>query len=286
MPLTSNSNPAAKLLDDCLCEIAAIKQVPRWQREAEARLASQLSGLIRQAERAALAEIARIGRTPSTDIQRRAVAQQLEMFSEDLQSATAEAAVNAARTAREIEAQRLVRLGREAVGATGLIRQVEQAIREKVFQATQGTMDRISGNVVEVLARGYADGKGIADITRDLREVFEGMADFELARVARTEIHGATTDATHATLLDYGVEYKQWVSAIDDRTRETHQDMNGQITRTDLAFSNGMMYPGDRNAEIEEWINCRCREVPYLMPRGFRPPTGRDWFYEKDIVKT
>ena len=44
------------------------------------------------------------------------------------------------------------------------------------------------------------------------------------------------------------------------------------------------MYPGDMNGSIEEWINCRCTTVPYLMPLGFMAPPGVSYFYESDII--
>jgi len=51
-------------------------------------------------------------------------------------------------------------------------------------------------------------------------------------------------------------------------------------------FSNGLYYPGDRSGgdgTIREWINCRCRLVPFLMPEGKMAPIGKNWFYEGDL---
>lgn len=55
---------------------------------------------------------------------------------------------------------------------------------------------------------------------------------------------------------------KEWDAITDDRTRDSHKAMDGQIRRVNEYFTTGngnlMMFPGDTNAPIEEWINCRC----------------------------
>ena len=55
---------------------------------------------------------------------------------------------------------------------------------------------------------------------------------------------------------------KMWDAIIDDRVRDSHAAMDGQIRRLDEHFITGaghlIMYPGDTSAPIEEWINCRC----------------------------
>ena len=45
---------------------------------------------------------------------------------------------------------------------------------------------------------------------------------------------------------------------IDDRTRESHIDMNGQNVIMDGEFTNHLQFPGDPAGEPAEVINCRC----------------------------
>lgn len=51
---------------------------------------------------------------------------------------------------------------------------------------------------------------------------------------------------------------KQWDATLDDRTRESHQMVDGEIRDIDDPFSNGLMYPRDPKGDPEEVINCRC----------------------------
>ena len=75
----------------------------------------------------------------------------------------------------------------------------------------------------------------------------------------------ARTEATHAnnegTLEGYRqsdvANGKEWIATLDDRTRESHVDLNGEIVGVDEEFSNGLDYPG-ADGPAEEVINCRC----------------------------
>jgi len=138
-------------------------------------------------------------------------------------------------------------------------------IKDKTFVASQHTLDRMIGDIMENLSMSYQEGLGIVKAADNLKEVFENMETFELTRIARTEINSAQNIGAHSTMEELGIEYKQWWSALDDRTRDEHADLHGEVVRTDETFSNGLMYPGDTSGPIESWINCRCRTVPYIL---------------------
>ena len=84
---------------------------------------------------------------------------------------------------------------------------------------------------------------------------------------------------------EVGVEYTQWIAADDDRTRESHLEVDGEIIPLGGKYSNGLEYPGDTNGPIEEWINCRCSNAPFVIPYGFMAPPGMERFREEDLVK-
>jgi hypothetical protein len=90
-----------------------------------------------------------------------------------------------------------------------------------------------------------------------------------------------------------GVEYTQWISAGDDgRTRDSHlgpadgvpDGVDGEIIPFGGEYSNGLAYPGDTSGPIEEWINCRCSNAPYVMPSGMMAPPGMAQFREEDLI--
>jgi uncharacterized protein with gpF-like domain len=88
--------------------------------------------------------------------------------------------------------------------------------------------------------------------------------------IARTEtmrvLNEARQEATDQVVEETGIEpsrvTRTWVATLDDRTRDTHAEMDGQIVGMDEPFVSPsgaeLMYPGDPNAPPEEVINCRC----------------------------
>jgi len=166
-------------------------------------------------------------------------------------------------------------------------------IKEKTFVASQHTLDRMIGDIMFNLSESYQEGLGIVKAADNLKEVFESMEKYELERIARTEINGAQNEGSYLTERELELEYHQWWTAQDSRVRGTdpkdtadHVYMHGQIVKVGEPFSNGLMYPLDfgSGVDLSEIINCRCREVPFLVPEGFRAP-DMEYFYEWDLIK-
>jgi uncharacterized protein with gpF-like domain len=61
---------------------------------------------------------------------------------------------------------------------------------------------------------------------------------------------------------DKGVKtQKGWLATNDDRTRDSHAELNGVFVDIDDEFDNGLEYPGDPNGDPSEVYNCRCTLV-------------------------
>jgi hypothetical protein len=166
-----------------------------------------------------------------------------------------------------------------------------QLLKDHAFEAADSTIERARGNVMGALQIAYDEGMGIDEAAQLLRDnVFEGLANYESERIARTEIHSAQMGANHSVLVDAS-EYEMWITAEDDRVRDgshgdaDHVAMHGQIVRSGDAFSNGLMYPGDMSGDAGEWMNCRCALIAFEMPAGMAAPEGQDYFYEEDLVE-
>ena len=169
--------------------------------------------------------------------------------------------------------------------------EVSDRMKHDTFIASQGTIDRMSGDVMNNIKDSYEQGYGIDKAAVNLQDVFEDMEDWELKRVARTEINGAQNLGAEATMRQLGIQYNLWRTAGDARVRGNrpedsadHRYLNGQITTVGGRFSNGLTRPGDRNGPIKEWIQCRCALIPYLMPEGYAAPS-MGFFYVSDLIK-
>lgn len=131
-------------------------------------------------------------------------------------------------------------------------------------------MKKINGEVLQ----GILQGESVSDIAKRLRNV-EEMNKVAAIRSARTIVTGAENkgrmDSYHRAEQDGIILEKEWLAAIDARTRHWHADLNGQTVPIDEPFQNeygDIMYPGDPSAHPANVYNCRCTMVSRVM--GFR----------------
>jgi SPP1 gp7 family putative phage head morphogenesis protein len=194
------------------------------------------------------------------------------------------------------EAERLVKLSKKPIAEKALLprlskrfdlfatlRGSEEDLLERVFIASQATLNRVDTSIKTLLTEGYQSGKGINYVTNLLIKRFDQLQTWEAQRIARTEIHNSHNTAVMDTYNEYGVEYTMWISADDDRTRDSHLEINGEIIPMGGTYSNGLKYPGDTDGPIEEWINCRCSNAPYVIPYGYMAPNFSP-FREEDLI--
>jgi SPP1 gp7 family putative phage head morphogenesis protein len=164
------------------------------------------------------------------------------------------------------------------------LRGAEEDLLERVFLASQATLNRVDTSIKTLLTEGYQSGKGINYVSNLLVKRFDQLQTWEAQRIARTEIHNSHNTAVMDTYNEYGVEYTMWISADDERTRESHLEINGEIIRLGDTYSNGLRFPGDTDGPIEEWINCRCSNAPFVLPYGYAAPPQQQ-FRENDLIK-
>jgi hypothetical protein len=93
-------------------------------------------------------------------------------------------------------------------------------------------------------------------------------------RIARTEVHAASTYAVNESVRSTRVKFeREWVSMADERTRVDHQKANGQRRGMDEPFDVGgekLMNPGDPKGSAGTTINCRCVVLYHTVRVGGR----------------
>lgn len=196
------------------------------------------------------------------------------------------------------EAERLVKLSKKPMASKAIkprlfkrydlfatLRGAEEDLLERVFIASQATLTRVDTSIKTLLTEGYQSGKGINYVANLLIKRFDQLQTWEAQRIARTEIHNSHNTAVMDTYQELGVEYTMWISAGDDgRTRDSHLEVDGEIIPVGGTYSNGLKYPGDTDGPIEEWINCRCSNAPYVIPYGYTAPPFSP-FREEDLIQ-
>ena len=165
----------------------------------------------------------------------------------------------------------------------GTLNEAEQELLTRTFIASKRTLARITKDINILITEGYTSGKGINVVASVIEKRFNTLETWEARRIARTEIHNAHNNAVMRTYDRLGVEYTQWIAADDDRTRESHLEVDREIIPIGETYSNGLAYPGDTSGPIEEWINCRCSNAPFVMPVGMMAPPYSP-FREEDLI--
>lgn len=270
-------------IDEAIQSIAFFKSVPQWQQKAEARLAKKLQALYAGAERAVLEQI-KIRGIPSDPMARRNLLSRLSDVESAMGIAIGEEIEGAAKHGRNKAVDDLRKAGKAVPRVPKLADQLMRNLRNQGFNASQKTLKRHIGNVMDTLADAYSQGLGIDDAAKLISDQFTNMKDHELVRIARTEINTAQHKVTHETIKNLGGQYEMWIAELDDRVRESHEDLHGEIVRVGDTFSNGLQHPGDRSGPLEEFINCRCRLVPFIMPPDKMAPPGMSRFREEDLI--
>ena len=173
----------------------------------------------------------------------------------------------------------------------GIHATAEEDLLTRVFIASERTLARVDRSIMDIITLGYKSGNGINAVANELTRRFDQLTTWESKRIARTEIHNAHNRGTMDKYQEFGIEYTMWITAHDDRVRglkETdtadHASLDGQIIRLGDTYSNDLKYPGDTDGPIEEWINCRCSNAPFVIPYGYTAPP-MEQFTENDLIK-
>lgn len=161
----------------------------------------------------------------------------------------------------------------------------EDELYNQVFHASEKTLMRVNNEINNYLSTGYKTGQGINFIGKQITRRFDQLKDWESRRIARTEIHKAHNTGTMRAYGDLGVEYTQWDCSIDGRQRDSHEALDGEIIAMGNTYSNGLHYPGDSSTgNLKEFINCRCGNLPFIMPYDKIAPPGQMQFREHELI--
>lgn len=122
------------------------------------------------------------------------------------------------------------------------------------------------------ITQGIIQGESVQDIAVRIAKTTGEKCYKSALSNARTAYTGAQNagriEGMHqAQRLGIKVQ-KQWLATPDDRTRDAHADLDGQIQNVDDPFDSelgNIDYPGDPNADPANVYNCRC-SLLYVYP--------------------
>lgn len=145
--------------------------------------------------------------------------------------------------------------------------QTDSKISTSLYTRLGEDVNRLKKSIRAELSRGISNGSTWVEtaehIARGMNSPFRKAMNLAM-RIARTEGHRIQNRAQMDTLnkaKEKGADVvKQWISTLDDRTRETHKILDGQIREVEDYFEiNGhkALHPGGFGVASED-IHCRC----------------------------
>lgn len=125
--------------------------------------------------------------------------------------------------------------------------------------------DKIRNEVNAAILNNMELGSNIETTAKDIRGVFK--ASLQRSRtIARTETGIAMNLAKMDLFVDQGVEEHEWIAVIDDNTRGSHLDADGEKVAIGQPFPYvGLRHPNDPTGAPGEIINCRCTTIPVSL---------------------
>lgn len=143
--------------------------------------------------------------------------------------------------------------------------------------------------VQNAVTQGIVQGESIADIGKRLTSELATSNGAKMDMFARTAVTGAQNAGRKERLVEaeeMGIEVKkQWIATHDNRVRDTHAYLDGQIVGVDEPFKvDGMEidYPGDPLAPPELVYNCRCT-LAYIYPKYQKQKRWEDQTTGKEL---
>lgn len=145
------------------------------------------------------------------------------------------------------------------------LRGIIAASATRAVVASETTQDQLRAIITAAVADGMTQEQVASQIRRGAPDL-PGIGYFSPRTrglvIARTEVHTAQVASNDAAAREVGgVELKEWASAEDERTRESHRAADGQRVALDGSFDVGgvrMAMPGEMGAPAAEVVNCRC----------------------------
>ena len=119
--------------------------------------------------------------------------------------------------------------------------------------------------ITSAITQGIIQGESIPEIGKRIGDKLGSSNQKHMQRLARTAMTSAQNagriEAMH-NAEEMGIKVqKEWIATLDNKTRDSHQHLDGQVQDVDKPFLSvlgDIMYPGDPDADPANVWCCRC----------------------------
>jgi SPP1 gp7 family putative phage head morphogenesis protein len=164
----------------------------------------------------------------------------------------------------------------EMRGATGA--RVTQLVRENAKLISSLSLDAATTLTDEIL-RAQQTGARPKTVAKMAAKRFPELLRSRTNLISRTETAKASSALTQARCERLSIEWYQWESSKDQRTRESHKNMHGVIVPWSQAPSPEVLVSEKSQGAYQagEIYNCRCLVIPILTLDDISFPARVYW---------
>jgi len=145
-------------------------------------------------------------------------------------------------------------------------------IKTHGLNASKNINDTTKEALRKTLSDGIDAGESIPELSKRVGEVYNQARDYRTDTIARTETISASNEANLEVYRQSGVVNKKgWLSAMDERTRDTHIEAGREYNDAGAIKLNEDFFIGAGRGSApgqiglpEEDINCRCTIYPVI----------------------
>lgn len=154
---------------------------------------------------------------------------------------------------------------KDAIGVSPLLRDEGLAAAADAFTVENVALiktvpERYFGEIEQVVVDGVNGGQRATTIAKDIEARFE-VSTTNAARIANDSVGKFFGDLNRVRQQELGITRYTWVTAHDNRVRDTHRGLDGQV----FEWADPPMGGGTDEAEAGNpgfGINCRCQGLP------------------------
>lgn len=157
--------------------------------------------------------------------------------------------------------ERLLRENPQILPNLNPLSKTAQAIADGKIQ--EWTYKQLQSEILQGILVGESNDQ-IADRMQNITQQ-ELKSVTRYARTATTAAENAGRIESYKRAESMGIEMEQqWLATLDNRTRHSHRQLDGERVKVGGVFSNGCRFPADPQGKPSEIWNCRCSLVAYL----------------------
>ena len=115
---------------------------------------------------------------------------------------------------------------------------------------------------IEELVRHEGEVGEVAGAVRNMVSRTFSASVSRAVTIGRTEIGTAFNVGRFNNMQEQGYGHHEWITNIDEFTREDHADSDGEVRKVGDLFPSGLDYPQSPMGDAGQVINCRCLTIP------------------------